>query len=112
MTKFTVKKSPKAPKHLQASTKRWWNQVVADFDLEEHHLRLLTLAAESWDRAQSAREAIAEHGMFFTTKSGEPRRHPAVQVEHDAKISFARLLRELALDVAAPDDSRPPQIRR
>src|SRR3972149_337886 len=101
-------KLPEPPTHLRASTRRWWSEVVASFELESHHLRLLTLAAEAWDRCEQARETIAESGMFYTTKGGEPRRHPAVQVEHDSRITFARLLRELALDVAAPDDSRPP----
>jgi P27 family predicted phage terminase small subunit len=110
---FKPKTVPKPPKHLRAATRRWWASVVEAYELESHHLRLLTLAAESWDRAEAAREAIQQNGsMFFTTKSGEPRRHPAVQVEHDAKIAFARLLRELALDVSVPGESRPPMLGR
>lgn len=78
--------------------------------MESHHIKLLTLAAEAWDRCEQARETIATSGLTFTNKWGEPRRHPAVQIEQDSRIAFARLMRELALDVAAPDESRPPTI--
>ena len=48
----------KAPAHLRAATARWWIAVQKDFDLEPHHVRLLTLAATAWDRAEAAREVI------------------------------------------------------
>jgi phage terminase small subunit len=81
---------------------------VENFELEEHHVKVLTAAAEAWDRAQEARGAIAKHGgAFFTDRFGAPKVHPAVAVERDAKILFARLLRELRLDIDPPD-SRPP----
>src|SRR5262245_31182204 len=103
-------KLPKPPKHLRPTTRKWFADVVSSYELEPHHVRLLTLAAESWDRIQEAREAIAQSGLTYVNKAGEPRRHPAVQIEHDSKIAFARLLRELALDISAPDDSRPPAL--
>jgi hypothetical protein len=34
---------PVAPRHLQPATRRWWQQVAAEFDLEPHHYKLLTL---------------------------------------------------------------------
>jgi phage terminase small subunit len=101
---------PRPPKHLSPSSRQWWRDVTEAYELEEHHLRLLTLAAESWDRAVEARLMIAEAGAFYTDRFGAPRAHPAVSVERDAQISFARLLRELALDVSLPNSSRPPAI--
>jgi len=47
----------KPPKHLRAATKAWFGSVLAEYSLEPHHVRLLTLAAESWDRCCEAREA-------------------------------------------------------
>jgi len=86
--------------------------VVDDFELEPHHVRLLTLAAESWDRCTQAREALAEHGLTYTDRFDQPRARPEVAVERDSRIAFARLVRELALDVDEPaEGSRPPGIR-
>lgn len=98
------------PKHLRAPTRRWWLSVVEGWDLDEHHIRLLTLAAEAWDRAQQAREALAEHGLTFVDRHGAPRPRPEFSIERDSRVGFARLLRELALDIAEPGDSRPPTI--
>jgi P27 family predicted phage terminase small subunit len=101
-----------APKHLKAATRRWWLAVATDWQLEQHHIRLLTLAAESWDRCQEAREQIHREGLTVPTKAGGPRLHPCVRVEQDSKILFSRLLRELDLDVAPPaEGKRPPALR-
>src|SRR5260370_22787956 len=108
-----MKKSIKltAPAHLRAGTKKWFASVVEDYELEPHHIKLLILACESWDRATQAREAIAEHGIYFNDRFGSPRKHPAVSVEESARIAFARLCRELDLDVDPPPTaSRPPAI--
>lgn len=99
------------PAHLRSATRRWFAQVVSDFDLEPHHVRLLTLAAEAWDRGAQAREALAEHGLTFADRFGQPHARPEVGIERDSRLAFARLLRELALDVAAPNENRPPSIR-
>jgi len=40
--------------------------VVGDYDLEPHHVRLLTLAAEAWDRGQQAREVLDRDGLTYT----------------------------------------------
>jgi phage terminase small subunit len=105
-------RAPAPPAHLRPETRQWWAQVCHEYvDLEGHHLKLLSLAAEAWDRCAEAREAIAEHGLTFVDRLGTPRARPEVAIERDSRIAFARLLRELALDVAAPDDSRPPALR-
>jgi len=102
-----------APRHLKAATRRWWAAVVADWKLEEHHVRVLTLAAEAWDRCQEARALIDRDGLTVETKAGGPRLHPAVRVETDCRLAFARLLRELDLDLDPPveERSRPPALR-
>jgi phage terminase small subunit len=102
----------KAPRHLKASTRAWWLAVVTDWQLEQHHIRLLTLAGESWDRCQEAREQIRREGLTVPTKAGGPRLHPCVRVEQDSRLAFARLIRELDLDVMPPGDAkRPPSLR-
>ncbi len=104
---------PKAPAHLQPVTAKWWRQVVNDYMLEPHHVRLLTLAAEAWDRNQAARAIIDDKGLTYQDRFDAPRTRPEVAIERDTRLAFARLLRELDLDVDAPAYSRtaPPGLR-
>jgi phage terminase small subunit len=98
------------PKHLRPKTKKWFREVVATFELEPHHVRLLTLAGEAWDRAEQSRQAIAEKGLTYTDRFGCPRSRPEVAVERDSRVAFARLLRELQLDAPPPGETRVPRI--
>lgn len=100
---------PEAPEHLQPETAAWWREVAESFELEPHHLRLLTLAAETWDQCQQAREAIAEHGLTMPGRYGQPISRPEVAILRDARIAYARLMRELCLDIEPPAEARPPR---
>ena len=111
-----TKKAPtaqKAPAHLQPATRQWFEQVVEGYDLADHHVRLLQLAAEAWDRCTEARQAISERGMVFVDSFGVPHPRPEVAIERDARLGFARLLRELDLDIEPPPSPppRPPLLR-
>ena len=109
---MTLRK-PRAPDHLRPPTKTWWAAVLAAYQLEPHHVRLLQLAGESWDRCQEAREILGREDLTINDDRGNKRTHPAVQIEKDSRIAFARLVRELDLDVEAPVSSRvgPPGLR-
>jgi hypothetical protein len=99
-----------APRHLRTSTRAWWAQVVQDYQLEPHHELLLTAACECLDRIAEAQEAVNLEGLF--PQNGKGRKlHPALLLERDQKILFARLLRELSLDIDAPEAPRPPEIQ-
>lgn len=92
----------KPPKHLQKNTQIWFKSVLEEYELEPHHVQLLTLAAEAWDRACAAREVIDKDGLTYLDRFGQPKARPEVGIERDSRIGFARLLRELALDVEEP----------
>jgi P27 family predicted phage terminase small subunit len=84
--------------------------VCDEFDLEDHHRRLLQLACEAWDRGQRARELVEAEGVVVEDRYGRPKAHPAVNIQRDAEITFARLVRELALDADPPSpDPRLPR---
>lgn len=98
--------------HLAPETRAWVEQVRDQFDLDAHHDRLLMLAAGAFDRAEQARLLLARDGLITSTDQGGLKPHPAVAIERDARIAFARLLRELDLDlVGEPDTPRPPSLR-
>ena len=79
-----------------------------EYALEEHHERLLTLAAEAYDRAEQARDALGEHGLTWEDKTGVRTPGPEVAIERDSRVAFARLTRELDLD----GGSTPMFVRR
>src|SRR2546423_277300 len=101
---------PKPPAHLSAASRRWWSTIAEDYELEVHHLELLTLAAEARDRCEDARKQIAKEGATYVDRFGAPRAHPAVAIERDSRLAFARLVRELRLDDQADDDVRPARM--
>ena len=104
-----TRETPDAPAHLRPETRRWWAQIASEWQLETHHLQLLTLAAEALDRAREAREAIERDGAYFPSADGPPKKHPALSIERDAMITHARLMRELNLDDEPAPDVRPPR---
>ncbi len=103
-------KKMRAPRHLSTPSRTWWESVVSSYELEPHHIRLLTHAAESWDRAAEARKLVDKEGIVILDRFGQQKEHPATRIERDSRLTFAKLLRELALDVEAPDAARPPAI--
>lgn len=93
-----IQKKAAPPAHLSAEAKAWWREVVAAYELEPQHLRLLQLAAEAWDRAAQARRILAKEGVTFNDRFGKPRKHPAIGVEEQARLAFLRCVRELDLE--------------
>jgi len=101
----------RAPGHLSAASRRWFEEISRAFALEAHHRRLLVLAAESWDRGEAARKVLTTEGLTYKDKRGNPRARPENAIARDAATVFARLVRELRLDAGPPDDvERPPRI--
>src|SRR5262245_56698352 len=101
----------KAPEHLKEPTQRWWLSVVKEWELDEHHIRLLTLAGEAWDRCEQARLVLNEQGLTYLDRFGQPTARPEVAIERDSRIAFARLVREIDLDATTTPASRPPALR-
>ena len=100
------------PQHLATGTKNWFRQVLEEYDLEPHHVKLLTLAAEAWDRAAEAEKAIRKFGVLYKEPhSDKPRVNPCIKVKEQAEVIFARLIRELNLDIEPPKPpGRPPSL--
>jgi phage terminase small subunit len=89
--------SVEVPAHLRPDTARWFCAVLDDYELEEHHVRLLILAGEAWDRCGEAREQLAKEGLTVDTRQGI-KAHPAVRIEADSRAAFAALVKQIGLD--------------
>jgi phage terminase small subunit len=97
---------PEAPKHLRPATQAWFVQVHAEFDLEPHQTRVLILAAEAWDRAIAAREAIGKLGLTYKDRFGAPHARPEIAIERDSRTGFLRAMGELNLEISPPPEPR------
>jgi hypothetical protein len=65
------------------------------------------LAAEAWDRTQQAREILARDGITVEGREGV-KAHPAIMIERDSRLAFARLVAQLSLD---NDEPVAPDVR-
>ena len=99
----------KPPAHLSKESGEWFSRIVVEYALESHHIKLLTLACEAWDRCCEARHAIEKNGLTYIDRFEQPRSRPEVAVERDSRLSFARLCRELCLDLSEPAEIRIPR---
>lgn len=98
------------PSDLSKNSKEWYQEIINEYELEAHHLKILLAAAEALDRIEEARKVIKQEGSYYRDRFDQPKAHPALDVERNNKILFARLVRELGLDLGNSDNSRPPSL--
>lgn len=98
--KKPLKNAP--PAHLTAAAKRLWDQLQADFVLDDAAGRLLLQSAlEAWDRQQQARQTIADEGAVVRDRWNQLKANPAVGIERDARTQLHSALRLLKLEPGA-----------
>jgi len=103
-------RTPKPPADLSEGSKAFWKQVTQGWELDVHHAALLQIACKSWDRASEAATAVATEGAYFTDRHGNRKPHPGIAVELQSRKLFLSSLRELGLDVKAPEAPRAPAL--
>lgn len=112
MTTTKTKTTVGPPAGLRPATRRWWQDVVATWELEPHHVRQLSIAARAWDEAEAAAELVRREGLVVAMPSGAKRPHPAIRISNEARAMFLRAVRELDLDLEPPKEAiRPPALR-
>jgi phage terminase small subunit len=100
--------TPRAPEHLSDYARRLYGQITKAYELEPHHLAVLTKALEALDRADQARVEIGAGALAIKTRLGEAKPHPLLAVERDARAQFGTLMKLLGLDIEGP----PPPSNR
>jgi len=99
-------KSPSAPK-LSTEARQWWKRLTTEFSIEDDAGRLiLQTALESFDRMRACQAAIERNGATFTDRFSQPRPHPLLSTERDARAAMLSALKQLNLDLA-PLNDRP-----
>jgi P27 family predicted phage terminase small subunit len=100
-----------APSHLSAEARRWWAELAAEYSIEDPGGKLLLqTACEAFDRMRAAQKAISEDGLIARGSKHQPRAHPLLAVERDARGQMLAALKALNLDLEPLRDrpGRPP----
>jgi P27 family predicted phage terminase small subunit len=95
-----VSKIGRVPQHLSKEAKIFYKKVVAEYLIDDAAgLKILQVALEAFDRAQSARIAIDAEGMTIKDKFGQLKPNPLLPVERDNRAAFLAGLKALNLDL-------------
>ena len=89
--------------------KKWLKKVYAEYEFNSHEKETAELAANCLDRILQAQDCIKQYGLLVPDSKGSPKKNPALSIEHDNKVLFARLCRELSLYEGAEPDVRLPR---
>jgi hypothetical protein len=103
----TVSPPPRPPKGLSPEARKFWRAVTGAYVLEPHHLSLLEEAVRTLDVVRDAEAAILRDGSYVTGRWG-PRAHPAGAVRDRSRALYARLIREIGIDLVPSDSPRLP----
>jgi P27 family predicted phage terminase small subunit len=102
-------KADSAPSYLAAEGRAFFERITEEFELDAPALQTLALACKQLDRLAEARQVLQREPVVVPDRFGFPKTHPAVEVERNAAVAFARLMREIGLDLEPPSDVRPPR---
>src|SRR4051794_32695066 len=96
-----------APSHLGREEAALFNQIARSYGLrDEVSLRILEEGMASLQRARKAREVIDKDGMTFRDSKGQPRNHPLLFVERDARAAALSAFRQLNLELPRSTNKR------
>ena len=101
-------KKTDVPKHLSKDSADFFRKTVLAYDLDDHHLLLLTKAMEAQDLAEKCRKVLDTEGLTYTDRFGAPRARPEAKILNDSRNAVKNIFRELGFDLADDNSSRPP----
>jgi hypothetical protein len=100
--------TPEAPKSLSDRCRALWDSLTTGFEFEVAELETLRLGLEALDRAEQARLAVEAEGAYYVDRYSQPRAHPAIAVEHQSRLDWLKVVRELALTEAVDAPAPKP----
>lgn len=99
-------KTRRPPAHLSREAKSWFRAIAEEMRFDNAaEWQLLADAAGCLERIDQSRVEIQKHGLLVPTGQGSWKPNPAVNIERDNRILFARLCRELRLVEPSEDES-------
>ena len=95
---------PKPPNGLATRGRKFWRDVVDEFDLTDAERHLLHEACRSLDRIDALEALVATEGQTVTGSTGQTVLHPAIAEARQQRLVLGRLVKQLEL----PDEDTPP----
>ena len=96
----------KPPEGIGEFAANWWRDTQQAFGIfDPEGLTCLRLAAVSIDRAERCRALIERDGEVTEGRDGQPRLHPAIAAERDAKAAALQAIKKL--DIGLVNAARP-----
>lgn len=93
-------KTPSPPKALSAEARARWRLLQTEYAIvDAGGLAVLLAHCEAFDRMRGAQRQIAKDGATFVDRFGQPRAHPLLVVERDARSAMLAALKQLNLDL-------------
>jgi P27 family predicted phage terminase small subunit len=90
----------RAPSHLSSDAKRWWRELMNEYAINDAAgLLLLQTAMEAHDRMKAAAAEIEKDGQTLPDRFGQPKPHPLLSTERDARAAMMAALKQLNLDL-------------
>ena len=88
------------PDHLGEPERQIWKHVFSDYELStETAVHVLTTALEAHQRCREARQRIEEDGTVVTGRDGQPKPHPLLSTERDARAQWLAAIKQLGLEL-------------
>ena len=97
-----MKAKLETPKGLNAEAKIFFRKIAGRYELNNAGLELLKVACFTLQRWREAKETLDKSGLIV--KGNIPRVHPAAKVEHDCRLSFCRMMKELGFSEDLPSE--------
>jgi hypothetical protein len=103
---MNIKRTPTGLKYMG---RKFWKETLGSFELSDlHDLEMLKMAGACLDRMKENSKTIEDEGRFFDDRFGQPKPHPAAKEIKDDSALFARLCREMGLDIEPVSENRIP----
>jgi P27 family predicted phage terminase small subunit len=99
------------PSHLSTSSRSWLQGLLEEYDFTLSEWRLALLAAEAFDRAQTARRQLGREGLTIESPRGDLKPHPATVIARDSAALYSKLVAQLGLD-DEPEEEPTGPVRR
>lgn len=94
-------KAPAPPKDLSTAGKALWRKTLSDYAFSTAtDLAMLAEYVRTFDRLAEIRAAIAKDGITVQGSQGQPRQHPLLSAENDARRALIALARVMQITSA------------